>query len=443
VKILLGAWACNPRQGSEAAVGWAWLAAIKDRHDVYVLTARYQRDWIEAEVSKRPDEFSRVRFHYVEPPLWPYDHTSGFWRWQGNIPLLVPLFHRYYHRWMRAAYKTACELNHRFHFDLAHQLTFVGFRFPGHLWKLGIPFVWGPIGGLENIPWRLLPAMGVGGAAYYAARNVVNSSHKRFLPAPRKAFRRASAVIAATSGIQAEILRWYGVPSEVISEVSVPFEATTEFALRAPCEPLLIAWSGLHLPGKALQLLLRGLRATPGNWHLDIYGDGPCRSQWESLASRLGVAARCTWHGQVSRDEALSGLRRAHLFVITSLKDLTSTVIIEALAQGVPVICPDHCGFSDVVTDECGIKLPIHSTGEFEQHLARAVAELASDEKRRQRLAAGALRRALAYSPEAKAEAIERVYRDAFKHYGAQANAGDVSSGGSAHARTEVAVDRL
>ena len=122
-------------------MGWAWLAAIKDRHDVHVLTARYQRDWIEAEVRNKPAEFSHVRFHYVEPPLWAYDYSSGFWRWQANIPLLVPLFHRYYHRWMRAAYKTARELNRRFQFDLVHQLTFVGFRFPRHLGKLGIPIV--------------------------------------------------------------------------------------------------------------------------------------------------------------------------------------------------------------------------------------------------------------------------------------------------------------
>ncbi len=46
-------------------------------------------------------------------------------------------------------------------------------------------------------------------------------------------------------------------------------------------------------------------------------------------------------------------------FVITSLKDLTSTVLLEALAQGVPVICPDHCGFADVVTGECGLKIPM------------------------------------------------------------------------------------
>ena len=112
-----------------------------------------------------------------------------------------------------------------------------------------------------------------------------------------------------------------------------------------------------------------------------------------------------------ARDEALRGLRRAHLFVITSLKDLTSTVVLEALAQGVPVICPDHCGFADVVTGDCGVKLPIGTPGEFEQALAQTIAEFAGDEARRRRLAAGALGRARDFSWQAKAEAIDRVYQ--------------------------------
>ena len=441
MKVLACAYACSPLRGSEDGVGWGWVNAIARNYEVWVLTAEHHRRDIEAELRNRPDCYDNLHFVYVEEKSWHYRPTPAWIRVENSI--VKPAMNWAYRSWLRGAFLLGSRLHRKIGFDLFHQITYVGFRFPGYLWKLDVPFVWGPIGGLENTPWRLVPAMGVQGAAYYAARNIVNSWHKRFLRAPRKAFRRASAVIAATSGIQAEILRWYGVPSEVISEVGAPIEAAKELALRAPAEPLRIAWSGLHLPGKALQLLLRALHANPANWHLDIYGDGPCRGQWQSLASRLGIDARCTWHGQVPRYEALNGLRRAHVFVITSLKDLTSTVIIEALAQGVPVICPDHCGFSDAVTDECGIKLPIRSAREFEQRLAGAVAQLASDEERRQQLAGGALRRARAYSLEAKAEAVERVYHDAMNHHRARVEAGDVSCGGSTHATTETAVDQL
>jgi glycosyltransferase involved in cell wall biosynthesis len=421
MKILISAWACNPVHGSEAAVGWEWVHALKSSHELWVISAAYQRRWIEQAVHKRPEDFASVRFYYPEPVLLDYSDENRFWRWQGRIPGFEPLFHFYYVRWLRQAFEVAQQLNRRVQFDLVHQLTFVGFRFAGHLWKMGLPFVWGPIGGLENTHWRLLPGMGIRGAAYYAGRNLINSWQKRFLQTPRIAFRRASGVIAATSGIQAEILRLYGVRSEVIPEVSAPSKVTTTLPLRAPGEALRVVWSGLHVSGKGLHLLLRSLHEVSGNWHLHIYGDGPYTAQWKRLASRIGIDERCTWHGRVSRQEALGGLGRAHLLVITSLKDLTSTVTVEALSQGVPIICPDHCGFSDAVTDDGGIKLSITSVVEFELSLGRAISDLLFDEEWRRRLAAGALRRARTFSSEVKAEAINRVYNSAMQYHSARA----------------------
>jgi glycosyltransferase involved in cell wall biosynthesis len=381
-------------------------------HDPWVMTADYQREKIEKFVGGAPAEFENVHFIYVAPRPWHYRETR-FWQICERT-VLKPLMHWSYGLWQRDAYSTAVELHRSVRFDLAHQLTFVGFRFPGHLWKLGIPFVWGPVGGLENTPWRLLPSIGLQGCFYYAARNVVNSIHKRFLRRPREGFARAGqGVIAATSTIQREIFRWYGIQSQVICEVGTSVNSYGEHSLRANGEPMRLAWSGRHLPGKALPFLLHALHTLPEavDWRLDIYGDGPCHKQWRALASRFGMEARCTWHGQVTRNEALSGLSRAHLFVITSIKDLTSTVILEALAAGVPVICPDHCGFSDVITDECGIKLPISRPQDFEGGLARTLAELSCDEQRRRLLARGALRRALDFSWDAKAAAVNCVYQ--------------------------------
>lgn len=412
LKVLVAAYACDPTRGSEMAVGWGWATAIARNHDVWVLCAEWQRENIERFIARSGKSPGNLRFVYVTRRSWHYTEPHRFWQ-LCERSVLKPILHWSYRIWQRDAYAEALQLHRTIGFDVAHQITFVGFRFPGHLWKLEIPFIWGPIGGLENTPWHLLPSMGARGTIYYAARNLVNSAHKRFLRGPRKAFARTDGgVIAATSGIRDEIMRWYGVPSHVICEVGTPMEPANDYPVRAPGEPLRLAWSGRFLPGKALQLLLRALHkiGERADWRLDIYGEGPCRERWQALAGRLGLASRCAWHGQVSRDEAIRGLHRAHLFVITSLKDLTSTVTLEALAQGVPVLCPDHCGFSDVITDECGIRLPIGSVGQFQDGLIQAVGELASDEERRRRLARGALRRAGDFSWEAKAAAIEGVY---------------------------------
>jgi len=59
---------------------------------------------------------------------------------------------------------------------------------------------------------------------------------------------------------------------------------------------------------------------------------------------------------------------------------------------------PGSCGFPDVVDETCGVRLPIGTAAEFERALAEAIIELAGDESRRRRLAAGALVRAPQFS---------------------------------------------
>ena len=413
LKVLVAAYACNPFQGSEEGVGWGWVRAIAEYHEVWVLTAAFHRRDLELALSRRSERHRWIHIAYVEEKPWHYRPTPVWIKVENSIA--KPIMNWAYRSWLIDAFRLGRQLRREIEFDLVHQLTYVGFRFPGHLWKLGIPFIWGPIGGLENTPWRLLPCMGARGATYYAVRNIVNSIHKKFLRGPRKAFRRADAIIAATSSIQAEIFRWYGAQSEVICEVGMPYGAVKEFALQVPGGQLRLAWSGRHLAGKALHLLLRALAEMPEaiDWQLDIFGDGPCRTKWRRLAVSLGIESRCVWHGQLSRADAVAGLRRAHVFIITSLKDLTSTVILEALANGVPIVCPDHCGFSDVVDESCGVKLPISSVAEFQGALRRTIVELACDEVKRRRLAYGALTRSRDFSWDAKAEAIDRVYRRA------------------------------
>ena len=402
-KILIAAYACNPYSGSEQGVGWGWVSAIAEKHDVWVIAGALYRNDIEKEISKNADCCKNIRFYYV-PRI----------RWLWLEKVWPPAYLWTYRIWQKEAYKLSVKLNEEIDFDIAHQLTYVGFRVPGYLWKLDIPFVWGPIGGLENTPWKFLTVMGLRGFIYYAGRNIINSLHKRYLSGPKMAFKKAhGGIIAATQGIRREILRWYGEESDVICEIGPPPEVADSYSLREPGESLKLSWSGLHLPGKALPLLLRAVAALPDNfdWQSDILGRGPLTKKWQKLAIKLGIDNRCNWAGWLSRDRAISIVHNSHIFVITSLKDLTSTVLLEALSQGVPVICPDHCGFSNVVTGDCGVKIPIESPNQFVSDLSAAIRSLAENEEERRRLAKGALQRIKDFSWEKKAELVDSIYR--------------------------------
>jgi glycosyltransferase involved in cell wall biosynthesis len=309
-------------------------------------------------------------------------------------------------------YKVGRRLHASIGFDVIHQLTYVGFRVPGHLWKLDAPFVWGPIGGLEQTTWKLLPGLGLGGCLYYTARNLLNDRDRRFSREVKEAFAKADGgIIAATSGIQAQIKKFYHRESVVASEIGLPPITRAAPIRRLPSEPLCLLWCGNLLAGKALPFLLEALKQLPPsmNWRLKILGNGPRLSAWTKQAKAAGIHHFCDWIGDVPRERVLKHMQTAHILVITSIYDLTSTVLVEGIANGIPVICPDHCGFTDAINSDCGIKVPAASKEELVRGLRNALVQM-NDESFRFRLAKGALARSLDYDWDLKACTLSNIY---------------------------------
>ncbi len=402
IKVLVCAYACSPAQGSEAGVGWGWVEAISQYHDLWVIVGAQFRDEIEAELESRPELRRRIQFHYIVRTRFPT--LEKFW---------PPAYlFTYKHQWQRAALALAKQLHSEVNFDIVHQLTYVGFRVPGRLWTLGVPFVWGPIGGLEQTTWALLPSLGLRGCLHFAARNLLNDWDRRFSLLPKRAFRAAEGgIIAATTGVQHQIRRFYGRESTVISEIGLPPSARHAPARRQATEPLRLLWSGLHIPGKALPFLFEALQRLPSSlqWRLTILGDGPCRPKWERIAKERGLSGRCEWVGQVPRSIALECMQSAHALAVTSVHDLTSTVVVEALANGLPVVCPNHCGFKDAVDFSSGILVAASSPGVLISGLAQAIEHL-QDEDFRFELARGALVQSRKNEWDAKARAANDIY---------------------------------
>jgi glycosyltransferase involved in cell wall biosynthesis len=111
------------------------------------------------------------------------------------------------------------------------------------------------------------------------------------------------------------------------------------------------------------------------------------------------------------REEALAQYQWADVLVFTSLRDASGSVVMESLSQGLPVICLDHQGIGDIVTAQCGIKVPVTSTAEVVQRLSEAIIALAQNRERLDELAVAALERARAYLWGRKVEQTAEIYR--------------------------------
>jgi len=118
---------------------------------------------------------------------------------------------------------------------------------------------------------------------------------------------------------------------------------------------LLVGWLS---PNKGISYLLRALRYLQENrddFVLDIVGDGPKRVEYEQMCTELGLQTKVRFHGVKSKQKVAEFMGRCDFFVLPSLWETQSCVLIEAMASGKPIVATEVGGIPEIVNDEIGI----------------------------------------------------------------------------------------
>lgn len=404
LKILLGCYACDPGYGSEPGMGWNFASNIARFHDVHVLVEEGEfKEKLTTFAEQHPEAVRNITFHFIR--RYHHDTLRKIW---------PPSYYWFYRAWHKRAYEYAVELDKKENFDIVHQVTISGFREPGYLWKLGKPFIWGPLGGFTDTPWCLMGSLGLGGCLHFAARNMLNFIQKRWGRAARAAAAHSHTILTSTTKAVEEIQAFWQREAVLMNEVGLETNHTKyEPSVHEPGTPLRICWAGEHIPRKALDLLLHALPLCKEKVELHVLSRGPRMAAWKALAHKLGLDEVVTFHGFVPREEAFHIMATSHVFCITSVREDTSTVVFEAFRYGLPIIALDHCGFSTVIDETSGIKIPIQSRKQVIADYARHLDFLASHEEERRRLSSGALARCEKFTWDAKMEVLNEIYAKA------------------------------
>jgi glycosyltransferase involved in cell wall biosynthesis len=388
MRILLSAYACEPDQGSEPGVGWRWaLELARLGHEVTVLTQTKNRPVIEAAL---PGD--GPRFIYYQPP-------PRLVRLKKHLPL--QLYHLIWQygawRWLRATMDPGAV-------DVVHHITFCTLRQPSFLGRLPPPFVLGPVGGGERAPWRLRRGYGLRGHLVDTLRDLANLA-TRIDPITRGALARARAIYVSSEQTAAL------VPARLRGRVAVemqigidvddgpppPLElpAAADSTLQLLHVGRLLHWKGLHLGLMALaRLRARGVPA-----RLTVVGAGRDEPRLRRLALRLGIEDAIDWIAWVPRAEVPALYRRHHALLFPSLHDSAGMVVLESLAEGLPVVCLDLGGPGRLVDRASGrvIATAGRDREACVEALADALAELAASPELRRALRDGARQRARAF----------------------------------------------
>jgi glycosyltransferase involved in cell wall biosynthesis len=125
-----------------------------------------------------------------------------------------------------------------------------------------------------------------------------------------------------------------------------------------------------------LELALRTLAALlPSRPDAQLLVTGRLVSPVEPLLAELGLTGRVHLLGGYDQRDAPAVFRRAHLLLHTKVKDPCPTLVVEAMACGLPVVHPASGGTVELVGDEAGIGVPHPDT--WEQDVPPAPEELA------------------------------------------------------------------
>jgi glycosyltransferase involved in cell wall biosynthesis len=409
LRVLLSAFAFSPERGSEPGIGWEVGTRLARYHDVTLLCgdvaggrptesvlARYFR-------TNRPVPGLTIR--YIAPSC-----TAQIFNWLHNRPGFWPLYYGAYAIWQHQAFAVAQELHAGNRFDIAHQLTYGTYREPGHLWRLPVPFFWGPISGAANIPASFTKSFSLGGASKFRFRRAANWFQQRFSYRCCQAAQSARLVWVCTEAERALVQRWGGRSELQLDTGTVAL--VTRPRTRSEGEPLRLVWSGMHVERKAMPLALEAVAQLKGQAPviLHILGRGPETEKCRATAARLGVDSKVIWHGHVPHSEALSIMAEGHAFIHSSLLEAASTVVLEALSLGLPVVCHDTCGMAHAVTADCGIKIPLRNPETSISGFAQAIEAIANDSQLYDRLSLGAIERARELTWDRKVERFSGAY---------------------------------
>ena len=352
MKILVSAFACAPNAGSEGGVGWRWAVELSKLHEVVVVTDVTRREAIEAELAVRP--IANLRFVFFRP------------RWLARVPLNSATAQLLYTAWQFSLLPFAKSLHRQQVFDLAWHITYSVFRHPSFLGFLGIPFIFGPLGGGEDAPFRLKKSI-IGREKTREILRAIINKLALIDPFLWCAYARTTVILASTNDTR-QALPWsFRKRAIVYPNLGVDSDVNTSIPTRGEDEPLRILFVGRLLGMKGVHLAIRAVSEVLRRKVLvefTIVGQGSYEAELRRVAQAEGVAEHIRWFSHMPQQELFSLYQSMHCFLFPSLHDSGGSVVLEAQANGLPVICLGIGGPAALVAPEAAIVIDVPGLNE-------------------------------------------------------------------------------
>lgn len=345
------AYACGPEGTGEHWLGWGWAREASHLGPLTLITTPKFRDSLATQVERLG-----ITCHFVAP--------TGTEGWGRKL------------RWQKEVFRLAKQLHAKTPFHLVHQTTFHTFRVPFRCVDLNIPSVWGPVAGGESVPPGFYGLLGKScwNERFRALVNRLCLLH----PGVQHSLRQSSRIFVSNrTTLDFFPARFHSkcrvVSPNAVADTPVP---DTSWRPTPPMgEPTRLLYVGNCVATRALPLVLEALRLAGPSFLLKVVGGGPALEEWRSFAQKIGVNSQVEFLGPRPKESLPGFYREADLFVFPALRDSGGSALLEAMEQGVPVLCFPWGGPAEMVGEETGflvgLRNPPQTVREIHAVLAR------------------------------------------------------------------------
>ncbi len=231
----------------------------------------------------------------------------------------------------------------------------------------------------------------------------------RFADQARRAAEMSDVIIAVSRFTAGQVEDLLGVPSDRIRVVHHGVRIPESVVIKGAARENLVLFVGAIQKRKNVARLVKAFERLPKSWKLALAGSGEGYGAAEELRAVEDSPRRADIDllGYVS-EEALDALyRRASIFAFPSLDEGFGMPVLEAMANGVPVITSTSSALPEVAGDAALLADPLDT-----EAISAALLLLAGDEARRGDLARLGLERARGFTWESAVEQTWRVYNE-------------------------------
>lgn len=403
-RILIIAYSCEPKKGSESSVGWNWVKQITKYSQAWVITRTSNKKLIETALSEK--DRKTVHFIYFDLPKW-----LRFWK-KGEMSIRI-----YYLVWQFLVYFMSKRLIKKMRFDIVHHLTFSMDWMPAFASFLPTPFVWGPIGGsCKDFPVRFLREIGLRNCLYELFRCLFLFWNSQLDPLVNLSKKRANILLLSSKGDLNYYSEHLKKKIRLMLNIGISEDELPKIKIERSKDKFLIFSSGrlVHWKGHTISLkaFSKFAKEFP-NAEFHIGGKGRELRRLKKLAKRLDLEEKVTFLDFLpSREDVLKKISESNVFLLPTLRDGPLVGLLEAIAVGTPIISTDIPGQADILTEECGISIKRDTPEQMINDIFIALKKLAQDENLRLKMGNAARERALSLlNWNRKGEFIKKIYK--------------------------------